>query len=338
MSNTFFFFLHPSFSHFPCFPGLSHKSLLVTAQEGWEFTPGPSSWRRQPRPPHTWPQTAPATQPAPNRPSPSFRARTWWSPSRLEAAMAAESEPWLCPAIRPTETRKWTCTKTLTTSRSQTIAVTGRRGRSSVPTECSQGVSCKKRKIKNSRYTQKHFLRKHSLLQRPSGKHLGHAASCAERARTGHTLSGHAQKVMDSLLMDVKLKNRGWRMWPENTSRGDTQTSSWRRTSVFLHADNLTRSKQELGDESGRDGTQNKGTTNTSLCGLWRACMDFEASGIGLQTLFGLKCLRSELVFIIMYLHLCVFCFFCFCSIDFFSDRSLPVQTLDCRNLKFEKF
>lgn len=67
--------------------------------------------------------------------------------------------------------------------------------------------------------------------------------------------------------------------------------------------------------------------------------MDFEASGIGLQQLFGLKCLRSDLVSIIMYLLFCVFVsFFVFCSIDFFSDRSLPVQTLDCQNLKFEKF
>lgn len=61
--------------------------------------------------------------------------------------------------------------------------------------------------------------------------------------------------------------------------------------------------------------------------------MDFEASGNGLQQLFGLKCFMSDLVFI-MYL-LFVFFLFCFCL---FSDRSLPVQTLDCRNLKSEKF
>lgn len=48
--------------------------------------------------------------------------------------------------------------------------------------------------------------------------------------------------------------------------------------------------------------------------------MDFEASGIGLQQLFGLKCLRSDLVFIIMYFPFCVcfFFLFVFCSIDFF--------------------
>lgn len=70
-----------------------------------------------------------------------------------------------------------------------------------------------------------------------------------------------------------------------------------------------------------------------------RACMDFEELGIGLQQLFGLKCLRSDLVFIVMYLLFVFFFPFCFfCSIDFFSDRSLPVQTLDCRNLKFGKF
>lgn len=67
-----------------------------------------------------------------------------------------------------------------------------------------------------------------------------------------------------------------------------------------------------------------------------RACMDVEELGIGLQQLFGLKCLRSDLVFIVMYLLFGFF--FLFCSIDFFSDRSLPVQTLDCRNLKFGKF
>lgn len=48
--------------------------------------------------------------------------------------------------------------------------------------------------------------------------------------------------------------------------------------------------------------------------------MDFEESGIGLQQLFGLKCLRSDLVFIIMYFPFCVcfFFLFVFCSIDFF--------------------
>lgn len=40
--------------------------------------------------------------------------------------------------------------------------------------------------------------------------------------------------------------------------------------------------------------------------------MDFEASGIGLQQLFGLKCLRSDLVFIIMYLLFVFFVFFLF--------------------------
>lgn len=65
----------------------------------------------------------------------------------------------------------------------------------------------------------------------------------------------------------------------------------------------------------------------------------FEASGIGLQQLFGLKCLRSDLVFIFMYLLFCV-CFF-FCSLEvfclfvcFLAGGRAPVRTLDCQDLK----
>lgn len=62
--------------------------------------------------------------------------------------------------------------------------------------------------------------------------------------------------------------------------------------------------------------------------------MDFEASGIGLQKLFGLKCLRSDLVFLMMYLPVSLLVF----VLQTLAGGSLPVQTLDCQNLKFEKF
>lgn len=77
---------------------------------------------------------------------------------------------------------------------SQTIAVTTRHGRLSVPTERAQGVSCKKRIKKLTLYSEKLF--KNSLLQRPSGK----LSLSIEHGQTGFKLTEHAQKVLGQYL------------------------------------------------------------------------------------------------------------------------------------------
>lgn len=83
----------------------------------------------------------------------------------------------------------------------------------------------------------------------------------------------------------------------------------------FLYFDNLNRSekKKELDNREWERMGQRTNERWTHCCVVCkRACMDFEELGIGLQQLFGLKCLRSDLVFIVMYLLFVFFFLFAF--------------------------
>lgn len=129
-------------------------------------------------------------------------------------------------------------------SPSQTIAATMRHGRLSVPTECAQGVRCKKKRRKQLPLYSETLLKNtvyYRDLQADFQDMLHHALSTP---RLDFKSADMLRKFSDSILMDVHLKMRaGGGNVTQEKNLNNLSDIQLTMNFSFLHSDNLNRSE-----------------------------------------------------------------------------------------------
>lgn len=141
--------------------------------------------------------------------------------------------------------------------------------------------------------------------------------------------------IFDGRPFEEMEKRRNRKNVTQEHSLINLQMSSWQWTSLSSTLTILTgaREKKELDNRGWERMGQRTNERRTHRCVVCeRACMDVEELGIGLQQLFGLKCLRSDLVFIVMYL---LFVFFFLFAFLFY--RLLFWQVTACTNSRLSE-